>query len=424
MKKMFTVFCLVLLILSSFSGMAAAEPETNIGELTKEEKDLLKGLEGKKDKLKFGLTDKDVSDEELEAVSYEGKESLTAKELEKYIKKNKSLVQIQIFEDDTNTQVLSTTVKSLKKIQDLVELTPTEEVQKANENEAYYKVPYTMIISTVDYTGFYSFDRFYINNMDAIDHEELKGIASYMKESNHHNKLDVKFIKNVEPTEELETGEVGAQCIACVGDIYTVASTSYYNAWTNVAQVHAIKGVSTTFTLSSSKTATTTIQTKVVSPAGSVESSGSSSKTFSSVTQYPTLTGSSLSSPGRYAQTEIRYAKTRYTKVKGSGPSEYTKVSAYQVLGGTRWGSYIYANGASYSSVTGPSYLPGSVHTATQEKSNTFTAQAGTTVYSTSVSLSATTASTAQNKWKFSFGSGYTRYKIYNYGSKFNLTAY
>ena len=419
LRKVLVLVSLLVLTLASFSGVSNAESKSG---LSKEEKELLNEIKVKKDKLNFGL-DKNLSAEELGNLRFEGKDSIKAKELEKYIKKSNSLIQIQIFEDDTNTQVFSSTLSSLKEIQDTVELVPTEEIEKSNASKAYYKVPYTMIISTIDYTGFYTFDRFYINDMDAIDEDVLKGISSYLKESNYKKHIDISFIKNQEEIEELKTGEYTAQCIACIGDIYEVDSTSYYTKWTDIAEVHAITDVTTTFTLSLKDTTTTTIQVKVVSPAGSIESSGSTSKTVSEKVTYPAMTGTYLSSPGKIAQTEVEYAKTVYKKVKGSGPEEYTKVYANKVLGGNNWGSTVYGNGSSFNTVSGSTYLPNSVVDITQDYSNTFTNQASTSVYGTSVGLNVTVSSSDQNNWNFKFGNRYTAYKVYNKGSKNNLTA-
>lgn len=152
------------------------------------------------------------------------------------------------------------------------------------------------------------------------------------------------------------------------------------------------------------------------------EASGSKSVSYTEEIIYPTRTGSSLSSNGIIAQTQIKYAKALYKHPNGN---QYTKVSANNHVGGGQWGSYVGGNGAEYDSVSGAEYSPGYETNIIQTSSYTFSGAVSFTLYGIGVTLNNTTLSSSQNKWNFKFKSGYdfVKYKIYNKGTKNNLTA-
>ena len=230
--------------------------------------------------------------------------------------------------------------------------------------------------------------------------------------------LEINYHENETEIEELKNGSVSIACIACVG--YYPSTTTIEDKWTDVAEVHSITGVKTSFTLSSSHGSTTSIQVKSVFKNGTWEVSGSKSITFTDDSAFPALQNTSVNSLGRIAQTKIRYHKTIWEHPNGNS---YTKVSANSALGGTNWGNSVGGNGASWYSVSGSEVMPGSAITKTQSTSNTYSKAASVSVYGGGVFLNNTTLSSSQNQWRFEFatGTGFGAYKIY--GVKHNLTA-
>lgn len=134
------------------------------------------------------------------------------------------------------------------------------------------------------------------------------------------------------------------------------------------------------------------------------------------------MSNTSLTSNGKYAQTKIKYSKQKFKHPNGN---QYTKITATNFIGGSNWGNSVGGNGKSFTSVGGTEYLPGGATTIEQESSVSFTGAVSFSVYGQSVSLTNTTASSTNNKWYFKFltGQGYKQYKIYNKGTKNNLTA-
>lgn len=345
-------------------------------------------------------------------------ESLTIEDIEEELETNNNDIYVQVFEND-NEEVLAQRISSLEDLY-LMDITPSEEILEENKENAYFPVSYSVVVTTPQYTGVHDFDRFFINDINEMTLDEKTAVLEYGEQSNLEEGIEMSFHENTEEVTALDEDSVSIACIACVG--YIPSGTTYETKWTNVAQVHSIKGVKTTFSLNNSKTVLGSLQVKTVFPSGSVELGGTKSVSSSTTETYPTLQHTSLTSSGRMAQTQIRYSKTRYKHPNGN---EYTKVSPSSVVGGTNWGSYVSGNGASFSSVSGVTYLPGSTRTQSQTSTNTFTAAASVSVYGSSIGLNSSISTGATNKWTFNFltGQGYSSYKIYNVGTKNNLTA-
>ncbi|NBI28245.1 hypothetical protein [Chengkuizengella marina] len=400
-------------------------------EISDEENDLIiLELEKGEKNLKFKVK-KDKSKEEKskkEESASKNDNLINISEVENKLINDNSLIQLQIFNTQTDEQVLVKTVESLEDLNG-IKLKPSKEIKEKNKKEPFYSIDYTMILSTSDYTGFYEFTQFYINKKNEIHPDQLTHMLEYNKEESLLGELDFNLFKNKNETTQLKKSKKGdvvsALCLICgVGDIYRVKSTVYYNDWVRLAELNAIKGVTSKFTLSTSSGVK--FETKFAASGLGVESSGSVSNSLDIKTTWGPLTGSSKSSPGRALETEYKFSKKVYEKISGNngGPDEYTRVGVYDHIGGAKYGSYLYSNGKDINSVSGPTFYPPSSMEQHQTKSNTFTAQAGTSVYGYSISLSATSSSSTSNIWSMSFASGnYDYYKVYNLGSRNNVTA-
>ncbi|WAA08840.1 hypothetical protein [Fervidibacillus albus] len=350
-------------------------------------------------------------------------QKIKASEMRALLEKDPSLIQIQIFDIATNKQIMFKTVKSLRELEGLTFETPTY-ILDANKEYPVFQADYMVIISTKDYVGFYDFTRFYINDLSKANAQLLKGILEYMKSTDLKDGLNIEFMKREETIGELDVVESkeSINCIACVGPIYKVGSKKTYNKWVNIAQVHAIKGVDTTFSLSTSQSSTVSIQSKTVTKAGMVTSSGAISNTLRSTTIFPKRTASSLTAKGAHAQQEVQMAKVEYINVKNDA-DRYTQVRREKYIGGSNFGNFVGGNGKNYDSVTGSQYLPGSKHTVEQGGSQSFSNQASTSVYGITVGVTVTLNHSSQNTWTFDFKTdhGYSWYKVY--GKYKNLTA-
>ncbi|MFS1513676.1 hypothetical protein VQL36_14720 [Chengkuizengella sp. SCS-71B] len=394
-------------------------------EISKEEKDeIIRELEKGEKNLKFKVK-KNKSIKEESASKNDN--LINISEVENKLIEDNSLIQLQIFDSQTDKQVLVKTVESLKDLNG-IKLKPSKELKEANKNEPFYSVDYTIILSTSDYTGFYEFTQFYINKKNEIHPDQVTHMLEYNKEGSLLGELDFNLFKNKNETTQLKKSKKGdvvsALCIICgVGDVYRVKSTTYYNDDIRIAELHFIKGVTAKFTFSSASGVS--FQTKFAASGLGVEVSGSVSKSLKGTTGWGPKTGSTKSSPGRALETEYKFSKKVYGKISGNngGPEEYTRVGVYEHIGGAHYGNYIYANGRDFDSVSGPTYDSHTSYTEEQTRSNTFTNQAGVSAYGYSVSLSVTSSSSNSNKWEYTFGDAYDEYKIYNFGSKNNLTA-
>jgi hypothetical protein len=335
----------------------------------------------------------------------------------------KGKVQVQIFELINNTEVVNTIVKSVKELDSIVINAPAD-IAAENKDKSFYKVPYTVIISTPRHLGVFDFDQFYINDLTQMTEEEKFGVVDYITLNNLHKMYKVNFVKVENKHAHLENnkggGDISTQCIACVD--YTLKSSTPTTEWTNVAQVHAIKGVNTEFSLSTSASSTTSIQVKTVYKNGTVEVSGSSSVTYSRTENFPVRSATSLTASGRWAQTQIKYSKQVWGHPNGN---EYTKKSATSFVGGQNWGGYVGGNGASFYNVSGSEFFPGGSTIIEHTSAKTNTTGVSLSAYGVTTSLSGTVNSSTGIKWKFIglTGQGYAKYKIYNSPTVNNLTA-
>lgn len=396
---------------------------------TAKEIEVLKSLTTLENEIHLNYKNNHISNENgdlEESTSYNqdiSNKKIKTSALSNLLEKDPSLIQIQIFDIASNKQIMYKNVKSLDELEGLTFETPKYLLEE-NKDNAVFQADYMVIISTKDHVGFYDFTRFYINDFNKVDTELLSGILQYIESTDMQNGLNIEFIRREETMIELDITDSNnlISCIACVGPIYTVGSKEYYNRWVNIAQVHAIKGVDTTFTISSKKSSTVAVQSKTVVPGGTVSSTGSLSNNITMVETYPKLTATTLTAYGRHAQQEVQMVKTEYIAKNNS--DRYTTVRRNKYIGGTRFGSYVGGNGKSYNSVSGRQYAAGSQNKVTQENSLSFSNQASTTVYGISVGVTVTLNKSTQNEWFFNFkkGYGYTNYKVY--GKYFNLTAH
>ncbi|QFT89117.1 hypothetical protein FIU87_10705 [Bacillus sp. THAF10] len=431
-KKISILIVILLMIISTNSPITSAAKNTNIdkSEFTDRELAVLETLQGRTnsitvdDKEDVKILDNNFFTDTVDSFTLKNKK-VKMRDIKQENAAPKNHLHVQVFENINNTEVLNTVVKKLKEINDFEIQAPPELVAN-NVGEAYYKIPYTIIISSPKYTGVFDFDRFYINDIDKMSEDEIKGIVEYNTINNLDKPMEFFFYEHEFKNNylEMEPGEFSVACIACVGG-WNFISSNKTTAWTNVGEVNAIKGVDTTFTLSSNKTAKTSVQVKLVTPNLTQEASGSSSVTLSGTTTFPLVTSTLLTSNGKIAQTQIEYSRSIYRTISGN---EHTKVTAQNFVGGSRWSSSITCcNGASYNSVDGPEFTPGtgSSHEETQTSSYTFSHAVGVTVYGNTVNLNNTTTTSTGNKWKFLFksGYGYQKYKLYNQGTRKNLTA-
>ncbi|WP_343796001.1 hypothetical protein [Bacillus carboniphilus] len=434
MKRIFAsiiVFTFVIGLFSigsSTSTLATPDPDgvegtSKLIEVSEDEKETILNALQKNEKLLEFKTKRNESAKEMAASKGNGLVNIG--DIEEKIKKDKSLIQLQVFNAETNESVLTKTARSLQALNG-VKIKPSEDMIEKHKNDPFYSVDYTLILSTTNYTGFYDFTQFYINDRKGIHPDQLTHILEYNKENQMLDSIDMNFFKNQTVTAELQEPSddtVSIACIACVGDIYTVKSTTYYYDWVDVAELNAIKGVTAKHTFSSSSGVS--FEVKVAASGAGVESSGTVSNSLDSTQWWGPISGSSISSPGRLLTTKYQFKKTVYEKVKGTGPDEYTRVGVHDHIGSAGYGAYVYGNGSNYDSNSSQhEYRPPSGFSITQRYSNSWTGQAGTTAYGYGISLRVTSSSSSSNKSEYTFSSGaYDTYKVYYYGSKNRLTA-
>ncbi|WAA12886.1 hypothetical protein [Fervidibacillus halotolerans] len=427
----FTVCFLVifLLISSLLIPKIFTSEASELEKFTPSDQKLLKSLARSNNEIHLNYKNTQLSNEKgdfeesTSKLQDENNKKIKASELKALLEKDPSLIQIQIFDLATNKQIMFKTVKSLRELEGLTFETP-KHILEANKDYPVFQADYMVIISTKDYVGFYDFTRFYINDLSKANANLLNGVLAYMKSTDLKNGLNIEFIKRGDTINELDvvSSKQSIDCIACVGPIYKVGSKETFNKWVNIAQVHAIKGVDTTFSLSTSQSSTVSIQSKTVTKAGTVTSSGAISNILRSTTIFPKRTASSLTAKGVHAQQEVQMAKVEYINVKNNA-DRYTQVRREKYIGGANFGNSVGGNGKNYDSVNGIQYLPGSKHTVEQESSQSFSNQASTSVYGITVGVTVTLNHSSQNTWTFDFktGHGFSWYKVY--GKYKNLTA-
>lgn len=177
---------LVLIIGITFligGGIIGAE-ETSIK--TERELNLLNLLMSDSHKLSIELNPDSSISKELDSDIHSIKTVIS--ELER----NNGKVRVQVFENITDTEVLHTIVDDIKDISSLEFKPPSELVEKYSD-EKYYDIPYTIIISTPEHTGFYTFSRFYINDIKNIPNEELNSILEYNMLNNLDKPIQINF---------------------------------------------------------------------------------------------------------------------------------------------------------------------------------------------------------------------------------------
>ncbi|MCZ0704407.1 hypothetical protein J2T56_002776 [Natronobacillus azotifigens] len=246
----------------------------------------------------------------------------------------------------------------------------------------------------------------------------------YITSNNLDEGLDFNFVESADPHLHLHpdnVDSVSTLCIACVG--YYNAGTTRTTEWVNLVPVHAIKGVDVMLTVSSSSTTASNYQTRTAYKSGAAEVSGSSSISYGSKTTYPVRTGTTVSSNGVWARTQVEFLNTLWKHHNGN---QYRTKRAHQWIGGTNWGASIRGgNGVSFNSVSGSIYLPGSTHTREHISTRTNTTGVSLTAFGTTQFISHTIGSTRSITWDYTFkrGHGFKEYKLYNTPTINNLTA-
>ncbi|MGN1402343.1 MAG: hypothetical protein ACI4XL_12675 [Bacillus sp. (in: firmicutes)] len=408
-SRFFTCLLTIFLVISMISPSFAKAPEASLVQESREA-NILGILENPVHTIRL------ADPESLHNKEY----AYTLRDVQQELETEGNKICVQLFETINHTQVLSAVVDSIEEIQTLTFLPPPDLMNQYTE-QASYKIPYSIVISTPNYTGTFDFDRYYLQDRASMEKESLLNIMEYNLLNNLDKPINMAFHKNEHPIKELKKDStIKPDCIACIG--YTWVRTDYETKWTNLAQVHSIKGVKTTFTLSRSKNAATSFQMKTAFKGGGVEGSGSTSLTISEKVTFPALQGSSINSLGKWAQAEVKYAKSIYRHPNGN---EFTKISAYDFIGGSKWGSPVSGNGANFDNVSGSSYTAGTTTTIALSSSVTNSSSVALKVYASSVGLNNTTISTTDTDWLFEFlkGMGFKTYKVYNKGQRNNLTA-
>ena len=195
MKKIVHRITIIFLVSFLFFALKPVDVDASANNSKFSTRDLaiLENLQKKSQKLNL----KEPTAEELESLTTMkvNKKSISNKDIVQENKRDKNKIYVQIFDGLSNEQILARKLNSLSELEN-IEIIPSPEIVEENKEKPYYSVSYYIIISTPKYTGSYSFDRFYINELDKMTEEAINQVVEYNKINNLDKDLGKRQIVN------------------------------------------------------------------------------------------------------------------------------------------------------------------------------------------------------------------------------------